>query len=154
MGRIEKLTSSQNTHVLWRSSLLVQKQYKCIIFSFMYFTALDTILLLHSSSHVMTPENILPLIFVNISYVGICSDFWLCILVILCLWFRASQIYIIINQQDAAVRSQFYFPAGSLYMFRVLSTPIIRSTLNCIYSLRCRSCYRCSYLLPTWPNLL
>ena len=26
-----------------------------------------------------------------------------------------------------------------LYMFRVLSTPIIRSTLNCIYSLRYRS---------------
>ena len=29
--------------------------------------------------------------------------------------------------------------AGSLYMFRVLCTPIIRSTLNCIYSLRYRS---------------
>ena len=26
----------------------------------------------------------------------------------------------------------FYFTAGLLYMFRVLSTPIIRSTLNCI----------------------
>jgi len=38
-------------------------------------------------------------------------------------------ICIIINQHDAAVRSQFYFAAGSLYMFRVLSTPIIRSTL-------------------------
>jgi len=37
-------------------------------------------------------------------------------------------IYIIINQQDAAVRSQFYFTAGSLYMFRVLSTPILRIT--------------------------
>ena len=37
-------------------------------------------------------------------------------------------ICIIINRQDAAVRSQFYFTAGSLYMFRVLSTPIIRST--------------------------
>ena len=40
--------------------------------------------------------------------------------------------YITINQQYAAVRSQFYFTAGLLYMFRVLSTPIIRSTLNCI----------------------
>jgi hypothetical protein len=32
------------------------------------------------------------------------------------------------NQQDAAIRSQFYFTAGSLYMFRLLPTPIIRST--------------------------
>ena len=38
--------------------------------------------------------------------------------------------YITINQQDAAVRSQFYFTAGSLYMFRVLSTPIIRSAVS------------------------
>ena len=43
--------------------------------------------------------------------------------------------------------------AGSRYMFRVLCTPIIRSTLNCIYSLRYRSYYRCSYFLPTWPSL-
>ena len=41
-------------------------------------------------------------------------------------------VYITISQQDAAVGSQFYFSAGLLYMFRVLSTPIIRSTLNCI----------------------
>jgi len=41
--------------------------------------------------------------------------------------------YITINQQDAAVHSQFFFfTAGLLYKFRVLSTPIIRSTLNCI----------------------
>jgi len=39
---------------------------------------------------------------------------------------------ITINQQDAAVRSQFYCTAGLHYMFRVLSTPIIRSILNCI----------------------
>ena len=45
-------------------------------------------------------------------------------------WFRASQFYVTITQQDAAVRSQFYFTAALLYMFRVLSTPIIRSTLN------------------------
>ena len=38
-------------------------------------------------------------------------------------------------------------------MFQVLSTPIIRSTLNCIYSLWYRSYYRCSYLLQMWPNL-
>ena len=36
------------------------------------------------------------------------------------------------NQQDVAVRSQFYCTGGLLYVFRVLSTPIIRSTLNCI----------------------
>ena len=41
-------------------------------------------------------------------------------------------LYITINQQDAAVRSQFYCTAGLLYMFWVLSTHIIRSTLNCI----------------------
>ena len=33
-----------------------------------------------------------------------------------------EESYIVINQQYAAVRSQFYFTAGSLYMFRVLST--------------------------------
>jgi len=47
-----------------------------------------------------------------------------------------------IIQQDAAVRSQIYFNAASLYMFRVLSTPIIRGLLTvstctggCRYSL-------------------
>ena len=49
---------------------------------------------------------------------------------ILSLWFRASQFHTTIIQQDAAVRSQFYFTAELLYMFRVLSTPIIRSTLT------------------------
>ena len=66
---------------------------------------------------------------------------------------RGVTIHVVMNQQDAAVRSKFFFTAGSLYMFRVLSTPIIRSTLNCIYSLRYRSYYRCSYLLPTWPSI-
>ena len=46
----------------------------------------------------------------------------------LSLWFRVSQFHITINQQDAAVRSQFCFTAALLYMFRVLPTPIIRST--------------------------
>jgi hypothetical protein len=41
-----------------------------------------------------------------------------------------SYFYITIIQQDAAVRSQIYFTAALLYMFRVLSTPIIRSTLT------------------------
>jgi len=38
--------------------------------------------------------------------------------------------YTTIIQQDVAVHSQFYFTAALLYMFRVLTTPIIRSTLN------------------------
>ena len=44
--------------------------------------------------------------------------------------FRGSQFYTTIIQQDAAVRSQFHFTAALLYMFRVLSTPIIRSILT------------------------
>ena len=44
--------------------------------------------------------------------------------------FHASQFYITIIQQDAAVRSQFYFTAALLNMFQVLATPIIRSTLT------------------------
>ena len=35
-----------------------------------------------------------------------------------------------IIQQDAALRSKLYFTAALLYMFRVFSTPIIRSTSN------------------------
>jgi hypothetical protein len=34
-----------------------------------------------------------------------------------------------IIQQNAAVRSQFYFTAALRFMFRVLSPPIIRGTL-------------------------
>ena len=41
---------------------------------------------------------------------------------------------------------------GSLYMFRVLYTPIIRSTIfNCIYSHWYKPQHRLSYLLPAWP---
>ena len=41
---------------------------------------------------------------------------------------------------------------GSLYMFRVFYTPIIRSTIyNCIYSHLYKPQYRLSYLLPEWP---
>jgi len=52
----------------------------------MYLAAFGTILLLHSASHVKLPENILPFIFVNISYVGICSKFSLCVLVRFIVW--------------------------------------------------------------------
>ena len=41
-----------------------------------------------------------------------------------------------------------YYSVSSLYMFRVSTTPTIRSTQNCNYSL-----WYCSYLLPTWPSL-
>ena len=34
------------------------------------------------------------------------------------------------NSKDAAVLAQFYFTVSLLYMFRVLSTPIIRSKLT------------------------
>ena len=55
---------------------------------------------------------------------------WFSIRNFLSFWFRASQFCITIIQQDAAVRSQLYFTAALLYMFRVLSTPIVRSTLT------------------------
>jgi len=50
-----------------------------------------------------------------------------------------------------------YYSASSLYMFRVTTTPIIRSTQNCNYSLRYWSC--CAVQLPpssvvklVWPR--
>ena len=46
-------------------------------------------------------------------------------------------------------KQSIYYSASSLYMFRVSTTPIIRSKQNCNYSLR----YWSSYLLPTWPSL-
>jgi hypothetical protein len=49
---------------------------------------------------------------------------------ILYLWFHASQIYFIINnQRDAALTSRVYYSLRD-YMFRVLSAPIISSTLK------------------------
>ena len=42
-------------------------------------------------------------------------------------------------QLDATVCSLIYFTAKSLYMFRVSTTPTIRSTKNCKRSLRYRS---------------
>ena len=47
---------------------------------------------------------------------------------ILCSWFRASQVYINkCRKRCNNMQSIFYFTALSLYMFRVPSTPIIRS---------------------------
>ena len=70
-------------------------------------------------------------------------DFFLCS--ILCLWFRATLIYINNCPTRCNTIQSIYYSASSLYTFRVSTTPIIRSTQNCNYSLR-----YCSYLTPTW----
>jgi len=49
-------------------------------------------------------------------------------------------------------KQSIYYSASSLYMFRVSTTPIIRNTQNCNYSLRYWSYFLCSYLPPTWPR--
>jgi len=50
-------------------------------------------------------------------------------------------------------KQSIYYSASSLYMFRVSTTPIIRSTQNYNYSLRYWSYFLCSYHPPTWPSL-
>jgi hypothetical protein len=47
----------------------------------------------------------------------------------LSLWFHASQFYVAIIQQDAAVRSQFYITTALLYMFRLLSSWTLHAVL-------------------------
>ena len=72
---------------------------------------------------------------------------------ILYLWFGASLIYINNCPTRCSTKQSICYSASSLYMFRVSTTPIIRSTQNCNYSLRYWSCFLCSYLPPTWPSL-
>jgi hypothetical protein len=55
---------------------------------------------------------------------------------ILYLWFRASLICINNCPTRCNTTQSIYYSPGSLYMFRVSATPIIRSTQNCNYSLR------------------
>ena len=55
---------------------------------------------------------------------------------ILCFWFRAPLIYINNCPMRRSTKQSIYYSASSLYMFRVLTTPIIRSTQNSNYSLR------------------
>ena len=55
---------------------------------------------------------------------------------ILCFWFRASLICINNCPTRCNTKQSIYYSASSLYMFRVPTTPIIRSTQNCNYSLR------------------
>ena len=65
-------------------------------------------------------------------------------------WFVHHNSILIKIQLDATVCSLIYFTAKSLYMFRVSTAPIIRSTKNCNRSLRYRSQYRYSYFPSTW----
>ena len=67
---------------------------------------------------------------------------------ILCLWFRASLIYINNCPTRCNTKQSIYYSASSLYKFRVSTTPIIRSTQNCNYSLRYWSYF--SVQLPRW----
>jgi len=60
----------------------------------------------------------------------------LCTSEFLCVWFRASLIYINNCPTRCNTKQSIYYSASSLYMFRVSTTPIIRSTQNCNYSLR------------------
>jgi hypothetical protein len=55
---------------------------------------------------------------------------------LLCLWFRASLIYINNCPTRCNTKQSVYYSARSLYMFRVSTTPIVRSTQNCNYSLQ------------------
>ena len=55
---------------------------------------------------------------------------------ILCLWFRASLICINDCPTRCNTKQSIFYSASSLYMFRALTTPIIRSTQNSNYSLR------------------
>ena len=50
-------------------------------------------------------------------------------------------------------KQSIHYSASSLYMFRVSTTPIIRSTQNCNCSLRYWSYFLCIYFPPTWPSL-
>ena len=59
-----------------------------------------------------------------------------------CLWFRASLIYINNCPTRCNTKQSIYYPASSLYMFRVSTTPVIRNTQNCNYSLRYYSLQR------------
>ena len=65
--------------------------------------------------------------------------FRIIIVIILCLCFRASLIYTNNCPTRCNTKQFVYYSASSLYMFWVTTTPIILSTQNCNYSLRCWS---------------
>jgi len=55
---------------------------------------------------------------------------------ILCWWFRVSLTYINNCPTRCNAKRSIDYSASSLYMFPVSTTPIIRSTRNCNYSVR------------------
>ena len=61
---------------------------------------------------------------------------------------------VITVQRDATKISLFIILQVLFYIFRVSTTPIIRSTQNCNYSLRYLSDFLRSYLPPTWPTII
>ena len=72
---------------------------------------------------------------------------------LLCLWFRASLICINNCPTRCITKQSIYYSANSFYMFRVSTTPIIRITQNCNYSLRycAATSLQCGQVL-TWPR--
>jgi len=68
-------------------------------------------------------------------------------------WFHASLIYINNCPTRCITEQSIYYSASSLYIFPVSTTPIIRSSQNCNYSLRYWSYFLCICLPPTWPGL-
>ena len=67
---------------------------------------------------------------------------------------KLGEIYINNCPMRCNTKQSIYYSAGSLYMFRVSTTPIIRSTQNCNYSLRYWLYFLWSHLPPTWPSLV
>jgi hypothetical protein len=62
--------------------------------------------------------------------------FFLILLFILCLWFRASLVCINNCPARCNTNQSIYYSASSLYIFQVSTTLIIRSTQICNYSPR------------------
>jgi len=60
-----------------------------------------------------------------------CVPLYILTLLILCLWFHASLIYINNCPTRCNTKHCIYYSVSSLYMFRVSTTPTIRSAQNC-----------------------
>jgi len=74
----------------------------------------------------------------------------------LCLWFRASLIYINNCPTRCNTKQAIYYSASSLHVFRVSTKPITRNAQNCNYNLRywffflCSSSLQRGHALPRW----
>jgi len=66
---------------------------------------------------------------------------------------ESKEMYINNCPTRCNTKKSIYYSAISPYIFRLSTTPIIRSTQNCNYSLRYWSYFLCSYLPPAWPSL-